>query len=501
MPVVALRDYGCLALLLCGLAAVHAQERPSYPFSRDRLVALAEELATKQHVPRELDKDSALRRLSYDQYRAIEFQRAASIWRGEERGFTVDLLHPGFLFTTSVDINLVVEGISRRVLYTTDVFNYGLDTAPMREVEAPGYSGFRVAAPINGPERLDEFLLFQGASYLRAVGRGQRYGLSARGLAINTARPEGEEFPAFTEFWIERPPRNAERIVIHALLESRSITGAFTFTAAAGSPTTIAVDATLFPRSDVTAYGIAPLTSMFLFDGTNRGRFDDFRPAVHDSDGLSILGRNKELIWRPLANPVALQVSAFDVEGLKGFGLMQRDRDFADFEDIEARYELRPSVWVEPVGEWAPGHVELIEIPSDAEIHDNVVAFWQPDQPLRAGRRYDFVYRMSWGNLHPPAQVAGALIADTLAGKAPRSGARRFVIDFAPNAVPENPKLRVLASAGRVLDARGSIVAATGAYRASFLFDPEGADLAELRMEVSSNGKRWGETWLYRWTR
>ena len=232
---------------------------------------------------------------------------------------------------------------------------------------------------------MDEFLVFQGASYFRAVARGQQYGLSARGLAVRTARAEGEEFPAWTDFWIERPAEKAERIVIHAILQSRSVVGAYTFAARPGNDTVIDVDATLFARTELTAFGIAPLTSMFLFDSSNRARFDDYRSAVHDSDGLQIVNGRGERIWRPLANPASLQISAFIDDSPKGFGLLQRKRSFEDFEDAEALYNKRPSLWVEPKGQWGPGHVELVEIPSEREIHDNVVAYWQPKVPIAAG--------------------------------------------------------------------------------------------------------------------
>jgi glucans biosynthesis protein len=501
MPFTFVRGWVSAALVLC-MAAAAAQERPTHPFEPAWLIDRAEKLAAEEHVDRAFDRRNALHELSYDQYRAIEFQRGASIWNREARGFTVDLFHPGFLFNVPVQINLVVGGISRRVLYTTDIFKYGLDTGPMQDVPAPGYAGFRVAATLNRPEVFDEFLVFQGASYFRAVGRNERYGLSARGLAVNTAKAPGEEFPVFSEFWIARPEVGAEQIVIHALLESPSVTGAYTFKAAAGDPTVIIVDCVLFPRVDVASYGVAPLTSMFLFDATNRIRFDDFRPAVHDSDGLSVLSGNGEYVWRALANPVALQVSAFAAVDLRGFGLMQRHREFAAFEDIEARYELRPSLWIEPVGEWGEGHVELVEIPSDEEIHDNIVAFWQPAEPMLAGRRYEFSYRMYWGHGLLPTKDAPARIVETRAGQAlRRSEYRQFAVDFSAETIPEDLEVVAGASAGAIVDARGLVVEAAGTYRVNFMFDPQGADLAELRLELLSAGERWGETWLYRWTR
>lgn len=488
-----------LALLLAASASL-AQERPAMPFNRTILVGLAEELAKQPYVERSLPSgEGDLGKLSYDQYRAIRFQKGAAIWAREGRTFSIELFYPGFIYAIPVNVNLVVGETARRVLFTNEIFEYGPEVPAVTSTAEMGYSGFRVRAPIN-TEAMDEFLVFQGASYFRAVGRHQRYGLSARGLAIQTARPEGEEFPVFTDFWIERPPQQAERIVIHALLQSPSVVGAYTFTAQPGDETAVDVNATLFARREVRAFGIAPLTSMFLFDGSNRARFDDYRGAVHDSDGLQAYTGNGERIWRPLANPRALQVSAFVDNNPRGFGLLQRKREFGDYDDFEARYELRPSLWVEPRGDWGAGHVELIEIPTDREIHDNIAAYWQPDEPLQAGRSAEFSYRLRW--TAEPLDDSVARAVATRSGKALTGEQRSFVIDFSSaGAVPEGLEIRLTSSAGRILEPRGQVVTPENVYRVAFELDPERADVAELRLVLMSNGKPWSETWLYRWSR
>ena len=491
-----------LLLLAAGLCPPSsAQERPTEPFDRAILEARAADLAKRRHVPPMRPEASDRERLTYDQYRAIRFKRDASIWARENRSFSLDLFYPGFIFDTPVNVNLVVGKVSRRVLFTNEVFDYGPEVPVIEARDGLGYSGFRVRAPINRPDYADEFLVFQGASYFRAVARGQLYGISARGLAVRTARPEGEEFPAFTDFWIERPAKGAGQIVIHALLQSRSVVGAYTFTARPGEETVIDVDVTLFPRVDIEAFGIAPLTSMFLFDATNRARFDDYRNAVHDSDGLLILNGRNERLWRPIANPRTLQVSSFLDDGPKGFGLMQRKRRFGDFEDAEAQYDRRPSAWIEPRGDWGPGHVELVEIPTDLEINDNIVAYWQPRRPLAAGKPAKFAYQLRF--LAEPLDQSLARVVATRVGQALQSETQRsFVIDFQPaEPVPQDLKLRVSTSAGKVLSPRIQLVPQSGVYRVSFELDPGRAALAELRAEVLSGGRPWGETWLYRWTR
>ena len=87
-----------------------------------------------------------------------------------------------------------------------------------------GFAGFRVQFATNWKADIAAFL---GASYFRAVGDDTRqYGLSARGLAIDTAFARPEEFPRFTAFWFERPSRDAGTLTLYALLDSPSIAGA-----------------------------------------------------------------------------------------------------------------------------------------------------------------------------------------------------------------------------------------------------------------------------------
>jgi glucans biosynthesis protein len=479
-----------------------AQEAPARaagtPFNRDLLLGEAQRLSREPFVKAAAQGLGPLGDLDYDQYRDIRFQRGASIWEHEGRGFTVDLFHPGFIYKTPIQLDLVVGGRARPVRFTPEVFDYGPSVERPDGDGALGYSGFRVRYPINSPDVLDEFLLFQGASYFRAVGRGQIYGLSARGLAVKTGDKEGEEFPAFRRFWIERPPVGATSIVIHALLDSPSVIGAYTFTVEPGDDTRMDVQCTLFPRVQLGSFGIAPLTSMFLFDASNRQRFDDFRDAVHDSDGLQMLSGAGERIWRPLANPRELQLSFFRDTDPQGFGLIQRARRYEDYADAEARYDLRPSLWVEPQGKWGPGAVELVEIPSEKETHDNVVAFWRPSEPLEAGGRYDYHYRLHWVALPPDKPLAR--VVSTRVGRALDGDRRLVVVDFDRAGAP-GLRAQVTASAGDVSRVNMQPIAATKQYRVSFELDPKREDLIELRLMLLTGDKPWSETWLYRWTR
>lgn len=442
-----------------------------------------------------------LEAMDYDAWRDVRFDPAHALWAGADRGFTAQFFHPGFLFREPVVMHEVTDGRARVLGYRPGLFDFGANRVPAGAADNPvaGFAGFRLHAPLNSADYLDEVCTFLGASYFRAVARGQLYGLSARGLALRTADPAGEEFPRFTAFWIERPAPGATSVVVHALLDSPSVAGAFRFAITPGAQTLMDVQARLYPRVRLEQAGIAPLTSMFQFDASDRGGFDDYRTAVHDSDGLALLNGAGEQLWRPLANPAALQESAFADRGPRGFGLMQRKRDFRDFGDAEAHYERRPSLWVEPRGDWGRGHVHLVEIPTADEYLDNIVAFWRPQAALEPGREHRFDYRLHWCERHD-WNPGLARVARTATGAQADAG-RRFVIDLVgADAAPE-PVPVATADAGRLANLTVHPLPGSG-WRLAFELHPGEAPAVELRAGLAgAGGTPLSETWLYRWTR
>lgn len=398
----------------------------------------AQDLAQKDYAAPANDLPRELRELSYDQYRDIRFKPDHSVWRAQKLPFELQLFHPGLYYNNPVKINLISNGSAKPLGFNADDFDYGKNTLDKSRLKNIGYAGFRVHYPLNNNKYKDEVLVFQGASYFRALGQGQRYGMSARGLAVDTAVYSGEEFPNFTEFWIETPAANAKTLTIYALLDSRRVTGAYKFVVEPGKETTMEVQERIFLRESVAKLALAPLTSMF-FHGSNQSRSeDDYRPEVHDSDGLLVANANGEWIWRPLVNPRKLIVTSFGLVNPKGFGLIQRRRGFDHYEDLEARYDLRPSTWVQPKGEWGAGRVELVLIPTPDETNDNIVAFWVPYTPPAPGQALDLAYSLAWqkdGGIDPPV----ASVLQTRKGhgyvKNP-DDTQRLVIDFE---APEEP--------------------------------------------------------------
>lgn len=486
---------------LNGATARPARAQGGERFDAGTVRNMARQLAAEpfksgsRSLPPELD------RLDYDGYRNIRFNADQAIWRGLQLPFEMQLLHRGFLFRDSVDIHLVVDGQAQRIAYDPGLFRFehGV-TAPDPRLDL-GFSGFRLHGPLNRPDYPDEIAVFQGASYFRGVARGQVYGTSARGLAVKTAHPSGEEFPVFKAFYIEQPQREVNAIVVHALLDSPSAAAAHRFTIRPGDATVMTVEMALYPRTDLGEAGLGTLTSMYLFGPNGGAGFDDFRPTVRDAEGLAIIDGTGEHIWRPLANPSRLQVSVFSGSNMRGFGLMQRQRSFFDYQDLEARYEKRPSVWVEPVGAWGEGAVHLVEIPSPQEVHDNIVAFWRPREILRKGSEYTYTYRLHWTWDQPTPPHLGRVAATRSGGTTDR---RLFVIDLVDGPMLDlalnETEVEVSASQGQVGDIVLQPNPETAGARLSFAFEPKGAALSELRARLVKASAPVSETWLYRWT-
>ncbi len=464
---------------------------------------LAQELAQKAFQAPDSKLPEPLAHLTYDQYRDFRFDPQRALWRGQGLLFTLQLFHRGFLYTNRVDSFEVADGVAQPIRYSPDLFTFGANPRPPDD--DIGFAGFRIHTPLNRADYYDEVAAFLGASYFRAVGKGQGYGLSARGLAINTADPSGEEFPVFKTFWIERPRPGVNSIVVNALLDSKSISGAVRCTIRPGDTTIFDVEAVFYPRADIADAGIAPLTSMFYFDGNNRYEVDDYRPAVHDSDGLSIWTGQGEQIWRPLNNPHDLQLSTFSDTNPRGFGLMQRKRSFAAYDDLEAHYERRPSLWVEPIGDWGEGAVRLIEIPTGEEIHDNIVAFWRPAQALKAKGEYSFTYRLHWTAAAPPG-VGIAQIVDTRSGvSGGKDKNRLFVLEAVGDKLKQlpadaKPQLEASADHGKLLNPVLEPNPETGGWRISFELAPGSEKVVELRARIKLGDAPLTETWTYRWT-
>jgi glucans biosynthesis protein len=377
-----------------------------WAFDLDDVATKAKDLAGQKFVAPKSNLPAEFRDMKFADYQKIRFLQDKAEWANDKIPFKLSFYHQGMHFDTPVKINEVTATTVNEIKYDPSRFDFGDLKIDNKSTEKLGYAGFRVMYPINKDDKQDEIMTMLGASYFRVVGKGQVYGLSARGMSIDTAMPSGEEFPRFTEFWIEKPNPDDNHLVIFALLDSPRATGAYKLTLRPGTNTLVDVQSRMFLRDKVGKLGVAPLTSMYLFGANQPSKVLNYRRELHDSSGLSIQAANGEWTWRPLNNPKHLAVSSFSVENPRGFGLLQRGRNFSHYEDLDDRYDKRPSAWIEPKGDWGKGTVDLVEIPTADETNDNIVAFWKPDTQPEPGQSIDFNYRLHWtmdeDSIHSP---------------------------------------------------------------------------------------------------
>jgi glucans biosynthesis protein len=488
------------------LVAVVALTTDARAFSLDDVVARAEKLAAAPYQKRGNALPGAIKGLDYDQHRDIRFRPERALWRNTKLPFEIMFFHPGWVYEDVVAIRELSGEGEREIRFDPDGFDYGKNKIDRKELAGLGFAGFRVHFPVNTPTYKDEVLVFLGASYFRGLGRGQRFGLSARALAIDTAESTGEEFPRFVEFWIERPRPTATELTVYALLDSPRATGAYRFVLRPGVTTVLDVEARLFLRRNVAKLGLAPLTSMFLFGPNQRAAREDYRPRVHDSSGLSIHTGADEWVWRPLVNPRRLLVTSFALTNPRGFGLIQRDRTFAGYEDLEARYDLRPSAWIEMRGPWGPGRVELVQIPVKDETNDNIVAYWVPDWQPKPKEVLPYAYRVLWQKDRETRPPHG-WVRETRRGRGyakSLDGSVELHIDFEGPALSRMPASATMDVAlwvdsnGEVLERHARRNEATGGWR--FVVRVRRVDTGkpvELRAHLTRGSEVLSEIWSY----
>lgn len=469
-------------------------------FDRARLVDYARALAKKPYAAPNAPLPEPFNALNYEQYVGIRHRPERAIWADQPRGFVVEPLHRGFIFQAPVQITLVEGGRTQRLVYSPTRYEFGKLTAPPATTGDMGFSGIRilVSAP-EAPAR--EVAVLQGASFLRAIGRGQSFGAISRALSLKTADARGEEFPFFRALWVERPSRD-DNIIVHALLDSESVAGVFSYTIRAGDVTLIDTEAAIFPRVALDNIGLSGMQGTYLFGWTDRRGVDDFRPAVYEVGGLQMVNGNGEWIWRQVSNPKQLQVSWFGMENPRGFGLVMRERNFSAFQDHDARFETRPTLWIEPIGEWKGGAVQLFEIPSNDEIHDNIIAMWRPKEPMAAGSEHFFAYRQHWC-WSPPEKPQLYTVAGTRIGRG-QQRRRRFIVDFASETAPqiktEEMQVAFWASNNGAQNIRLVPAGDNRPLRVSFELDTGSETQIEMRLALMNGTTPVSETWLYRWT-
>ncbi len=502
--------------------APQLQYGPAQTFSFENLIARARALAASPYAPPTELPRNVLERIDYDAHGKLRYKTEAALFANGPGAFPVTFFHLGRYFRSPVHMHVLdAEGKNaRELLYDPAYFDMPADS-PARELPpGAGFAGFRFQESRLGtaeaqnklPWQKNDWVAFLGASYFRAIGDLYQYGLSARGVALDVAEAgKPEEFPAFTNFWF-LPSTDNKRVTVFALLEGPGITGAYRFDMQRDKAVRMEIDSALFLRRDVARLGLAPLTSMYWFSETEKATAVDWRPEVHDSDGLALWTGSGERIWRPLNNPPRTMASAFADQTPRGFGLLQRDRSFDHYQDGVA-YDRRPSLWVEPLGDWGAGSVQLIEIPTDDEIHDNIVAMWVPQAPAKAGNEYRIKYRLHWRTDEPaaPRAVLAQCLATRLGhggepGKPRPKGVRKFVVEFLGGPLGQlpwgvKPEAVLGTSRGSFSNVFCEAVpnGVPGHWRAVFDLSVTGKEPVDMRLYLRRAGQTLSETWLYQY--
>ena len=496
---------GLAAGLAGGAPAARAQSTllrfgPARPFSFEALKAQARALGSRSFVAPPAPAFD-LEAIDFDAMGQIRFRPEAALWKDRKAG-EIEFFHLGRYARTPVTIHLVEGAQARPILYSEAMFEWPAGKTPARPAAGLGFAGFRAM----NPDGRGDWIAYQGASYFRSAEPFNQYGLSARGLAIDTATVGPEEFPTFTQLWLERDA--GDELVVYALLDGPSVAGAYRIVHRRGPDGLVQeIETELSFRKAVRRLGVAPLTSMYWYGQPDRARAVDWLPQIHDSDGLSLATGAGERIWRPLANPPHLITNSFLDRDPRGFGLMQRDRLFADYQDDGVFYERRPSAWVEPIGGWGSGSVQLVEIPTDSEINDNIVAFWTPAGETRAGQRLALSYRLHWAAEEPGPEGVARVTATRMGvggrpGQPPTAGLRKIVVDFAGGRLSSLTRAsgvqpRLSLSHGQAIDAAAYPVVGTNNWRLMFDFAPPTDGPLDMRAFLALGSEALTETWIY----
>jgi glucans biosynthesis protein len=477
------------------------------PFSFAGLVAQAKKTATQPYKAPQQRATEIIKGIDFDAAQKIKFRADHALWQGAAGTDPAAFFHLSKYSNEPVVLHAVQYGKQREILYGPDYFDYGASGLDAKALAGLGFAGFRI---LDGQDKPTDWLAFQGASYFRSSGQDAQYGASARGIAINTAGATAEEFPRFSEFWLET---HGPVVTVYALLDGPSITGAYKFDATKNANGTVVmnVHCDLFFRTSISRLGVAPLTSMYWYGENERRKAADWRPEIHDNDGLALWTGKDERIWRPLVNPPQVTTNSFADTNPKGFGLIQRDRDFANYQDDGAYYDKRPGIWIEPKGKWGAGAVQLVEIPTDDETHDNIVAYWRPDGDISAGQSRSFDYRLYWQDSEPayPKNIAKSVATRLGRGGIPGQNPwprdkHKFVVDFTGGPLADlkqrfdvTPVINV--SRGKIDNAYVIKVVGTDLWRALFDLQIDGNAPVDLRLFLKLGNKTLSETWLYQY--
>lgn len=492
---------GAAAVLLSGCASVDAMRRVEVDFNY--VAEIAGRLAAEAYQP-PAPMPKVLTELDYDDYRKIRYDVNKYMWKDEGLPFSLGFFHPGFLHKNRLKVNEFTPTHAQHIRYLNEFFVFEDPEVKAAMPSTLDYAGLRLSYAGNEGTDYREIASFLGASYFRGTGTDTRYGTSARGVAINSGLGIEEEFPRFKEVWLGKPIGNSQDLVMYALLDGQSVTGAYEFIIKPGETTVMEIKARLFLREAVESFGLAPLTSMYWRGENRTSGQHDFRPEVHDTDGLIVLDKQGSPVWRAIDIADKTRLSYLSVEQLGGFGLMQRDREFESYQDLEAHYHDRTSVWIEAKGDWGKGFIKLVELPTETEFEDNIIAFWEPAVLPEKGSSVDFEYSLHWTPKAAPDNYPDSTVVTTRTGSDPSyPGSEVFVVEFSGSPETEKPELvAAVDGAASLLDEQVVWNKYSQTWRVVLRLQPHGeSGVAEIRSQLLFPDGEESEVWAYQWTR
>lgn len=494
-----------MTLALAAPVAPAKNDSPAPNF--ETILGLARELAAKPYVDETRPLPKKLAELDYDHVRDIRYNPKEMVWRRERLPFQLQFFHPGGLNRDQINYYLVYGDDVKEFPYDSDLFDFGANKFGWMDLRRLKYSGLRIHYPLNTQEYMDELAVFLGSTYFRALPERLLYGLSARAIAINCGGPGPEEFPTYKDMWIFRPGMQGNQISLIGLFDSPSLAGVASFVIKPGHETIMDTHVAVIARTNLSHYGFAPLTSMFWFGKNGTRHFDDYRPEVHDSDGLLMFNGNNEWLWRPLENDGRVRLNSYEDVNPKGFGLFQRERSYAAYQDLEANYHRRPSAWITPQGNWGKGRVKLLELSTGTEFQDNIVTFWEPERALAPGDIADYAYQIRWLGENPSLPELGRTVS-MRTGSINKPHSRKFVLDFSWPSLPQDvaakakiePQVSVTRGQIRPLSLSSEYSPETRTWRIAFdITADDAATSVDLRALIQKNGTTATETWTYLW--
>jgi glucans biosynthesis protein len=188
--------------------------------------------------------------------------------------------------------------------------------------------------------------------------------------------------------------------------------------------------------------------------------------------------------------------------------LLQRDRDFASYQDLFNPYHRVPSVWVEPKGNWGDGEMHLVELSTQKEAADNIVAFWDPAVKPQSLQPFRFAYRLHWTRENDRQLSENRVISTRIGADTSNPRWRQIAIDFSGSkldTIPEKAPPHAIATCSEnaaIVDNQVFRNPIEKNWRVILKLEPKpnNKDPVDIRCTLKNGKEVVSETWTYLWS-